>query len=96
MQVKLKAKSHHGKNRIAQHGEWWEVESVSISRKLMWLRSLDFTFRIRPFIMGKDFRSIRIDTDDNFEIVETRSSVDEVEPAYVSKYPVLEALLGKL
>jgi len=93
MQVRLRPKTHHGKNRIAQHGEWWEVELVSISRKLMWLRSLDYTFRMSPVIMSKDFRSIQIMNDEHFEVVEVRQSIEPVEEPYVSRYPMLEKLL---
>ena len=29
MFVKLKGKTRHGKNRVSQHGEWWEVDETS-------------------------------------------------------------------
>ena len=29
MRVRLKAKSRHGKNRISQHGDLWEVDETS-------------------------------------------------------------------
>lgn len=77
MQIKLKGKTQHGKNRINQHGEWWEVTDLSVRRGLYWLQSLDFTFRVKPLIKVKDSRSVSIVNDENFEIVEVRSAISE-------------------
>ena len=93
MQVRLKAKNHYGKNRINQHGEWWEVTSVSITRRMMWLESLDNTMRVKPFIMSTNSRSIRLDDDQDFEIAEYRESPIVVEDDSEPSYPLLRSLL---
>lgn len=69
MFVRLKGKTQHGKNRIHQHGDVWEVTSISIKRQLMWLDSQGETFRLKDLKM-KDSRNIRIWNDEHFEIVE--------------------------
>jgi hypothetical protein len=94
MQVRLKPKNHYAKNRINQHGEWWEVTSVSISKKKMWLESLDYTFRVRPFVMATNTRSILIENDPDFEIAEYRNDIEPVIDRQERSYPLLREVLG--
>jgi hypothetical protein len=94
MQVRLKAKNHYGKNRIAQHGEWWEVTSVSVKRRMMWLESLEYTQRVRPFVMSTNTRSINIENDPDFEIAEYRESPVLANDSSEQSWPLLREMLG--
>ena len=69
--VRLKGKSRHGKNRINQHGDVWEVVDEQLTKLL--LHSLEKTFKDTPGrVPEKDWRWISaIDHEDsNFTIVE--------------------------
>lgn len=71
MFVRLKAKTQHGKNRIEQHGDVWEVVSISVRQQKMWLASLKATFRLsREHEKSKDCRWLHLNNDTDFEIVE--------------------------
>ena len=80
MFVKLKGKTRHGKNRVQQHGEWWEVESElpsgpncfgKILPEGIGLSSVDCPCNTcKKF--GQDGRWIATKNDDNFEIIETK------------------------
>lgn len=65
--VRLKGKTRHGKNRINQHGDVWEVIDEQLTRVL--LQSLEETFKTTKG-RQKDWRWISSVDDKNFEIVE--------------------------
>jgi len=68
--IKLKGKTRHGKNRIAQHGEWWTVcasegEDAMFRGEPAWmLRSLERTDR-----GDNDVRWVLKKNDPNFEVL---------------------------
>jgi len=65
--VKLIGKTRHGKNRIAQHGEIWEVESEH--GNIMLLKSLEETFVITGSTTCFDKRWVSVENDRDFEVV---------------------------
>ena len=84
MQVRLKGKTRHGKNRIKEFGEWWKVVHANINTVNFkttdpgpWMllnSSDDFDEKGNQFITDppKDWRFISIQ-DIDFEIIETDS-----------------------
>jgi hypothetical protein len=67
--VRLRGKTRHGKNRINQHGDVWEVVDEQLTKIL--LQSLQNTFKDTPNrVAEKDWRWISSVDDKNFEIVE--------------------------
>lgn len=65
--VKLVGKTLHGKNRISQHGEVWEV--IKESELFLYLQSLNNTFS-NGGKFEKDIRQVGKKDDPNFEIIE--------------------------
>ena len=78
--LKLKGITRHGKNRIHQHGEWWEVNTVGTFEGFtaVLLNSRNETFAIRgrgnskeewKTTMIHDQRWVHIKEDKNFQVV---------------------------
>jgi hypothetical protein len=67
--VKLVPKSNHGRNRITQHGELWEVKMVAKTGRFISLNSMGNTWRTITGDMVRDWRRVDINGDSNFEIL---------------------------
>ena len=82
MKVRLKGKTRHGKNRIQQHGDLWNVvkfadkdlgkgfiRSSNAPGPWMWLESIKCKCNTCR-TWGQDGRWVSERNDDNFEIIE--------------------------
>jgi len=66
MNIILKGKSRHGKNRINQHGNEWVV--LRMDGPKMLLRSLNKTFKDAPNKWSHDMRWVNTDGDSDFTL----------------------------
>ena len=83
MFVKLKGKTRHGKNRVQQHGAWWEVKQEKDSGPNFWGKILPDRLHLGSVDcpcntckkFGQDWRWIAAKNDVNFEIVEQKEVI---------------------
>ena len=69
--LKLKGITRHGKNRIQQHGEWWEIDAVGTfdGFTAVRLNSRNETFNIGKGRKCRDRRWVHVKDDQNFEAI---------------------------
>ena len=68
--LKLKGITRHGKNRIHQHGEWWEVDAVGTfdGFPAVRLNSRNETFNIGKGRKCRDQRWFHMQNDKDFKL----------------------------
>lgn len=69
--LKLKGITRHGKNRIQQHGDWWEIDAVGTFNGFpaVLLNSRNETFNIGKGHKSRDQRWVHIKEDKDFEAI---------------------------